>query len=251
MSDNRSGHRDPIALAERAPGVKWAKVALVSFVTGFSGAMMPGPLLVLVIQQTLARGDFAAMLWLISGHALLELALLFLLVAGLRVVIQKARVRGAIGLVGGVALLYMGIDMLRHVWGLSLNLEGGESTAYGAVRLMAAGAAVCAANPYFTGWWATVGVGQLAHSAPERKREYAAFFIGHEASDYGWYALVALIILTGRHWLNDAIYRGLIVFCALILILLSIAFIWTGVGFLYGKKNQAPKESARSDTEGS
>lgn len=82
----------------------WGKLFLLAFVTGFSGAIMPGPLLVATIGQTTVQG-FRAVIGLITGHAILELVIVGLLVGGLHAVINRPRVRGGIGLVGGAALL--------------------------------------------------------------------------------------------------------------------------------------------------
>ncbi|MFW6303153.1 MAG: LysE family transporter [Candidatus Sumerlaeota bacterium] len=222
-----------------------ARLAGLSFITGFSGAMMPGPLLVVTIQQTIARG-WDAFFWLITGHAVLEMALVLLLILGLRAVLARPRVRAAIGIVGGAALLYMGIDMMRTALGLSLATEAETTAAYGVFRLMFLGAAVCIANPYFTGWWATIGVGQMAHMAPRATAEYLAFYLGHEGADYVWYGLVALIISTGRQWMPDPLYQGLILVCGAIIILLSLWFALTGVRILFRPDRGAIPESAAS-----
>ena len=89
------------------------RLLVLSFVTGFSGAVMPGPLLVAVIGNTSAHG-FRAVIALITGHALLELLIVIGLIFGLQAVLARPRVRGAIGLVGGAALVWMGREMLRQ-----------------------------------------------------------------------------------------------------------------------------------------
>ena len=173
-----------------------ARIFSIAFVTGFSGAMMPGPMLALVIGQTGAQG-MGAVWAIVGGHAALEVVTVVLLVAGLRHVLQRPRVRGMIGLLGGSALVYMGIDMMRGASQVALRMEvGTEHLPW--LKLALAGAAVCLANPYFTGWWATVGAGQLAHSAPTRPGEYLSFYLGHELSDLVWYAIVGWIIVSGK-----------------------------------------------------
>lgn len=214
----------------------------LSFITGFSGAMMPGPLLVAVIGQTTVQG-FRAVIGLLVGHALLELVTVALLIAGVRAVLERPRVRGTIGLVGGAALLWMAIDMLRAVPGMSLSLEVANTTAFSWPKLILWGAAVCAANPYFTGWWATVGAGQLAHMAPRTAGEYLAFYLGHEASDFAWYALIGVIIVSGRRFLTDEVYRYLIFACAVVIGLLALWFLAHGVA-LSCRRRPHPASSA-------
>jgi threonine/homoserine/homoserine lactone efflux protein len=197
----------------------------LAFFTGFTGAIMPGPLLALTIGQVAAVG-LSAVFWLILGHALLELVTVGLLVAGLRHVVARPRVRGAIGLVGGAALLYMGVDMVRSAPHLQLTLQQGAATPW--LSLVLAGAAVCAANPYFTGWWATVGVGQMAHVAPRTTGEYLAFYLGHELSDFVWYYAVGLLIVLGRHVLQGPWYNWLVGVCGGLIAVLAVTFLVTG-----------------------
>lgn len=210
------------------------RLFILAFITGLSGAMMPGPLLVAVIGQTAAQG-FRAVIGLITGHALLEIVTVGLLIAGLQAVLARPRVRGAIGILGGTALVWMGLDMVRSAQGIELDLGAAAADVYSWPKLLVWGAAICLANPYFTGWWATIGAGQMAHMAPRTLAEYAAFYVGHEASDYAWYSVVGLIIVSGHHWLTDEIYHALIYACGVIVALMGVWFLYTGFRFVSGK----------------
>ena len=210
----------------------FSRLLFLAFITGFSGAMMPGPLLVAVIEQSAIQG-IRAPIGLIMGHALLEFTLIILMALGLRTVLSRTRVRAVVGLVGGAALLYMSGDMLWHAWGLTLNLSARTSAAYSWPKLMLLGAVISLANPYFTGWWATIGLGQLATMAPRSPLEYISFFIGHEGADFTWYILIGAIVVTGRRWLTDDIYRALILVCGVVLFLIGGWFIVTGVRLLH------------------
>lgn len=217
----------PAAAAVAAPGALLTRLALLAFITGFSGAIMPGPLLVAVIEKT-SRQGLRAPFGMITGHAILELALVTLLALGLHPLLSRRRVRAAIGLAGGAALFYMGADMIVHAWGLSLSLAGRAAATDSFPKLMLLGAAISLANPYFTGWWATVGAGQLAHMAPKTPAEYLSFYLGHEAADYTWYLLVGVLLITSRHWLTDTVYRGLIVICGAALLVIAAQFVRAG-----------------------
>lgn len=208
-----------------------ARIFSIAFVTGFSGAMMPGPMLALVIGQTGAQGMRAV--WaIVGGHAALEIVTVVLLVAGLRHVLQRPRVRGLIGLIGGAALGLMGADMIRSAGQVALHTDVAADQ-FPWLKLFVAGAAVCIANPYFVGWWATVGTGQLAHSAPKSAGEYVAFYVGHELSDFVWYAVVGWVIVTGAGWLSQTVYTWLILLCGVAVAVLGLWFIWTGVAFTW------------------
>ena len=209
----------------------------MAFVTGFSGAMMPGPMLALVIGQTSVQG-LRAVLAIVLGHALLELVTVALLMSGLRSLLLRAQVRGLIGLVGGAVLIYMGIDMVRQAATLTLNLPAHQS-AVSWPGLVLAGAAVCALNPYFIGWWATVGVGGIAHVGSARATDYLTFYLGHELSDFVWYGAVGLVLVTGRAFLSDSVYQALVLVCGLIILLLAAWFVYTGARFTLGKGRAA------------
>jgi len=158
-----------------------------------------------------------------------------LLLLGLRAIIARPAVRGVIGLMGGAALLYMGVDMVRGATGVALALESHSVAPMHWAKVMVAGAAVCAANPYFLGWWATVGAGQLAQFAPKTAGEYLSFYLGHGASDLAWYSLVGVILVTGRSFLSPGVYQGMILVCGALIAVLGTAFVWTGIAALRGR----------------
>jgi arginine exporter protein ArgO len=68
--------------------------------------------------------------------------------------------------------------------------------------------------------------------APRTPGEYLAFYFGHESADFAWYAVVGLIIVTGRRWLTDGMYRGLILVCAVLILVLGLGFFYKGCVFI-------------------
>ncbi len=200
------------------------QIAGVAFITGFSGAIMPGTMLVLTIGQVSAHGFWAAPA-IVAGHALLELVVVGALIGGLRTVLENRVVRGSVGIAGGLALLYMGWDMYRHAEGQAIDLtQRQQALPWGMLILQ--GAVVCIVNPYFTAWWATVGAGQMAQLKPENVREYLAFYLGHEMSDVVWYCFVGVVIALGGRLIN---LSWLIVGCAVVVSALGVWFVYSGV----------------------
>ena len=84
-----------------------------SFLVGLSGAVSPGPLLAYNIRETVRRG-FLAGPYVATGHAIPELLVVVVLALGLSRFIDVDNVTGAIGLLGGLVLLWMGGGMLRN-----------------------------------------------------------------------------------------------------------------------------------------
>lgn len=209
----------------------FAKIAALAFMTGFSGAVMPGPFLVKVIEQTPLLGLKAPLLML-AGHALLELVIVVLLMLGFRGLIARAGVRAFIGIVGGAVLLWMSQDMIRSGWTMKLVLESRSAAICSWPRLLLLGAWVSIINPYFTGWWAMIGLGGMAQMQARSKGDYLSFYLGHETADYAWYGLVGVVLVSSTRWLTDGVYRAMIVSCGAILLGLGVWFLWTGFKLL-------------------
>lgn len=198
----------------------------LAFVIALTGAMVPGPVLALVIGQVLAQGLAAALL-VTAGHAILEALLVAGLAFGLSTILAKERVRGLCSILGGGVLAWMGYGMVQQAPGVSLT--GAAAPPLPWYALMLAGAGVSLANPYFTGWWATVGTGQVATFGLKSPRGYAVFYLGHELGDVAWYGFVALVLVLGRGWFTDAIYRWVLWGCGLVIAGLGVVFVFRGL----------------------
>ncbi len=209
------------------------KIFGIAFVTGLSGAMMPGPLLALTIGQVSLQGWMAVPL-IMLGHAALELIVVALLIAGLVQALSRRWPRGAIGIVGGGALIYMGVDMALHASSVAL-VGPGEAEILSWGKLILAGAAISMANPYFVGWWATIGAGGMAQLAPRSAAEYLSFYVGHELSDFGWYGIVGLVLISGKNLLGPQVYGVLVLACGVAIVVLGGWFLVTGAQVLRGK----------------
>jgi len=195
-----------------------------AFVIGLSGAMMPGPVLTASIGYTLERGFLAGGPLLILGHALLELALVVLVVAGIGPLLARPKVGAAIGIIGGAVLLWMGYGMIAAaIAGIGINAAHGPSMPL--MHPTLAGALISLANPYWSLWWATIGLKYIALSRNSGRAGVAAFYCGHQLSDLAWYCLVAGGVALGRTFVPDAVYRWLIGACGLVLIAFALYFI--------------------------
>jgi threonine/homoserine/homoserine lactone efflux protein len=217
------------------PNNAW-RIFLLAFSVAFTGAATPGPMLALVIGQSLAGGILAT-LFVLAGHAILELLLVFMLVLGLARFLQKPAVSVALCLIGGAVLIWMGATILGEVPGMSLGVTAAEKP-LSAIALVAGGVGVSLSNPYFTGWWATVGAGQIAALKLKKSRDFGLFFIAHEMGDLVWYLAVAAALSLGRTFLDDAAYRAILFGCGFIIMGLGLFFAVLGaVRFLNHRKS--------------
>lgn len=207
-------------------------IFIASLVMGFSGALMPGPLLTVTINESLRQGAGTGPK-LVLGHALLELLLVLLIFFGLGPTFTRPLVKAAIGLIGGGFLLWMGYGIVREslAKGLSLDLEGRENSRR--LNPVLAGITVSASNPYWSIWWATAGASSLMLAAAEGVAGAVSFYAGHILSDFLWYSLVSAAVAKGKKLFTPLIYRLILGICGLFLLGLSIYFIYSGIRFLH------------------
>jgi len=191
-----------------------AKVFVGSFVIGLSGAVMPGPVLARTISQVPRHGFLAGPI-IIVGHMFLELALVLGLAFGLGRLLRSPTAFSTIALIGGAVLIWFAVSMFRSLPRLSLDLSPSAATQDHPRRgLILDGILTSAANPYWSLWWATVGLSYIALAQPLGIPGLGVFFIGHILSDFAWYALVSGLVTAGRRRIPDLIYRALTGVCA-------------------------------------
>jgi threonine/homoserine/homoserine lactone efflux protein len=197
-----------------------ASIFVTSFLVGLSGAMMPGPLLSVVVYSSLRKGIRGGLL-AVAGHALIEAVLVVLLFLGLKSILVKPAVQGIIGIAGGAALVWMGIGMIRDILRRGLELDlGGE----GSVRSLPHGILSSISNPYWSLWWATVGLAYMAVALERGVAGLLAFYVGHEMSDLAWYSGVSTLVAGGRRRIPVKLYAGLIAVLGAFLLALGLVF---------------------------
>ena len=204
---------------------------LTSFIVGFSGAMMPGPLLAVTIAETPRKG-FRTGPILIGGHALAEIAVVVVLSLGLVALAENETVSRAIAIIGGAMLIFMGAGMIAQL--LKKNREESSqsdsaSKAKKSGRLVIDGIITSLSNPYWFIWWATTGSAFLVKSLKFGAVGPTVFYFGHILSDLVWYSFISFIIWKGRKFVSGIGYKILIGSCALFLIYLGVSFIYDGI----------------------
>lgn len=200
------------------------QLGLAAFVIGLSGAMSPGPYLTMTIARTLRDGRLSAFLMLV-GHALLEAALLVGFAFGLANILKSPAVARVMSGVGGAVLVWMGASLLWGAWRgtISADLHAAEEPAK--MGPVAHGAIVSLSNPYWTLWWATIGITLALRGLEFGPVGVLAFFVGHELADLAWYSVVILAVSAGRHLLSDRVYRLIMGALGAVLLYLGGSFI--------------------------
>jgi len=187
--------------------------------------MMPGSLLTYTIDRSMKSGPKAG-LFVSIGHALLELVLVILLFAGLGKYLEAPAAQAVIGIIGGVVLVFFGASMIRDVLKGRINIEMKESSAAKSGNIILGSALVSASNPYFSLWWATVGLGLMMDASNHLGAAgVTLFYTGHILSDFSWYMFVSFIIGKTRKFINMKVYRIIIAVLGAVLIGFGIYFL--------------------------
>jgi threonine/homoserine/homoserine lactone efflux protein len=209
----------------------FAQIFAFGFVTGLSGALIPGPLLAFNIQSAAKRGPATGFL-VVVGHGLLEATLVIAIFAGARRYLQNQIALRVIAGIGALFLATMGVMMIRKAPKISLSeiIESGQSPSKVENRVLG-GFLLSLLNPSFPLWWMAVGLSLTARVTPTAGN-VSAFYAGHISSDFAWYVFVSLVVGLGRRHIPDKAYRTVLVVLALLLIVYACMFGWaaaTGV----------------------
>ena len=149
-----------------------------------SGVMAPGPMTAATLTAGSHRRNAGALIAL--GHIAIELPLILALAAGLGGLLESIFVRSAIGLAGGIVLIWMGGLLL---W----NLRAGPTDSPTSVdrHPFLTGVVLTVANPYFLVWWATVGLTLTSQALHFGLLALLLFALVHWLCDVGWLTVLS------------------------------------------------------------
>lgn len=195
---------------------------------GFSGALMPGPLLTYTIKQSLSSGPRAGFI-ITLGHALLEIVLIILVFLGLNLVLKSDAAQVTIGIIGGLVLVYMGADMIVQSIknNVSVNTDGQTGKERG---MMLSSIVICATNPGFLLWWAVIGLGFIMQSYNTLGfLGVVIYFIGHICADFIWYGFLSFVVGKTRRFIKQTPYRVIIAVLGALLVFFGGNFVWGAI----------------------
>jgi threonine/homoserine/homoserine lactone efflux protein len=204
---------------------------------GFTAGISPGPMLGLVIAQTLQRGwragNLVALAPLISDAPIILLATL--LISRL-----PTGALGWLGIVGGLFVIYLSVETLRSA--RAVRRGGAEETttpdiaakgSSGAVLWRAVATNFLNPHPYL--FWGAVGAQLLVRTlASSGAGGAAVLLVSFYALLVGAKLLVALLVNQSRAWLHGRAYQILLFASALLLLALAAWLIFEGISTLFG-----------------
>ena len=207
-----------------------------SFLVALTGAMSPGPLLTYTIIESAKRSrrGYLMGLWIITGHALLELAIIIFLLFGFSFVLKNIVVVRSIGIVGGIIIIFFGISIIYDIYRGKIStsfLDSDQNEPLDSDRSskkmnhpVIGGIMVSMSNPYWWVWWATIGFAFMVQFDISFKQttKLFAFFLGHETGDLLWYMIVSTLAFFGLRRLNKKVYYGILIVCAIFMMVFGL-----------------------------
>lgn len=194
-----------------------------------SGVLLPGPLFAVTMEKAAKRKT--AGLLIAVGHGLVEFPLMLFIYFWLSQFVIPNFVPVAVGTVGGLLMIYMGVNTFR---------KRGESTKKVEVprqESLLAGIWTTAANPGFILWWITIGTTLIMNAQifgfwPG----FTIFMVVHWLCDFIWYAVVAFVIFKSKRYWNEKVHTAIFVFCFAVFVGFGAWFLssalWTGISTL-------------------
>lgn len=194
---------------------------LQGIVLGFAAGISPGPMLGLVVSQTLRHG------W--RAGNLVALAPLF---SDIPIILVLVLILGHLpvaaiywlAVVGGIFVIYLGVESIRTVGAVTT-----VKTEAKAGKVLFSAVATNLLNPHPYLFWATVGSALLLQSfAAGGFPASLTFLVSFYALLVGAKLMLAFLVSRSRHWLTGPVYRYLLIGSGLLLIGLGLLLIWEG-----------------------
>lgn len=208
-------------------------IFLFSFLVALTGAMSPGPVLTYTIFRSIKAKEkgFLVGIYVILGHAILELVVILVIIGGLGPFLQTDWVMICIGLLGGGVLIYFGYSIIRDLKKNRIDfgfltpdeqkLEANTSqNRFFKMHPILGGVLISMSNPYWILWWATWGLNAVItfNVTLSNPGTFWGFFLGHEMGDASWYIPIATLVGLSSKLMTKKVYIGILIACALFMI---------------------------------
>ena len=200
-----------------------------SLIVAFTGALMPGPMLTLVIASAAQKG-FWTSVFIVIGHSILELLIVISFYLGVLKYLDNPLVIKIISIVGGAFLIYLAVSIMVSIAKkkIKLDLDTKRIANLGTKNMFiitVKGILISLANPYWYIWWLTIGATFMIQSVQHSFVGVAFFYTGHILADFIWYLFIGFLVSKGRRFFNQKIYISILIVCSLFLLYLGIRFI--------------------------
>lgn len=198
---------------------------LEAVLISLSGVMVPGP----VTAVTLGTGTRSphAGAFVAIGHGVIEIPLMIAILYGFGTILNHSSAKVAVSLMGGLFLLFMGINMLRSFNRVEVEAQVSNRSP------IVAGIALSAGNPYFIIWWATVGATLIMRSVGFGTVGFTSFAVLHWLCDFVWCYVLSVLSFRGGRFLGRGFQKAVFLLCGTFLLFFSGKFIVDAMRVLF------------------
>lgn len=196
----------------------------VGTVLGLSAGFSPGPLLALVISETLRHGMQAGVKVALAP-IITDLPIILLTLLVLSKLSHFHNVLGVISLAGGLFILFMGWQSIR-TRGIDMNI--GDA----APKSLSKGVVANALNPHPYLFWFSVGAPAMAKALSLHINALLAFLVSFYAFLVGSKILLAVLVGRSKSFLAGRAYISTMRILGLILIVFALALFYEGLTLL-------------------
>ena len=200
---------------------------VASLVAALSGALVPGPVFVVTVSESLKRGGVAGPL-IVAGHLMVEAIIIVLIFLGLGAVLGSASARAAVGYLGGATLILMGLFLAKASRALHLDVKTSAKARFVSHGPLIAGVLSSGSNPHILLWWLTIGMPIMYTSITVAGvAGFLAFLVGHAGADLGWFWFVSYSVDKGKKFLSQRTVSYLVFGSAIFLFFFGIWFLYS------------------------
>ncbi len=196
----------------------------IGTVLGLSAGFAPGPLLTLVISETLQH-DIKSGVKVALAPIITDLPIIILTLFVLSKLSNFHNILGLISLTGGLFILFMGYKSLRTK-GVKINLDGIKP------KSLIKGVLANALSPHPYLFWLTVGAPTMTKAMMQNISAPLAFIISFYTFLVGSKIVLAILIGKSKSLLSGKMYIFTMRFLGLVLCVLAIVLFRDGLKLL-------------------
>jgi len=198
---------------------------LEAVLISLSGVMAPGPITAVTVSKGTKSPHAGAIIAL--GHGMVEIPLMILILYGFGEILKILYIKAIIGLLGGLFLLKIGLDLLQGIKQAKIDSSNDPHSP------LMAGIILSLANPYFLVWWATIGAILIYRSYSFGLLGFVIFMILHWSCDLCWYYFLSTISFKGGQFFGKRLQQVLFLICGIFLLFFSSKFIYDAAKIIF------------------
>jgi threonine/homoserine/homoserine lactone efflux protein len=196
----------------------------IGIILGLSAAFVPGPLLALVISETLQH-DIKSGVKVALAPIITDLPIIILTVFILAKLTNFHDILGIISLCGGFFLLFMGYESIRSK-GVELNIQTNQP------KSLTKGILANALNPHPYVFWFSVGAPTMTKAMKVNMIAPFAFICSFYTLLVGSKILLAILVRKSKSFLDGNVYIYTMRFLGLVLCVLAFVLFREGLKLL-------------------